>query len=166
MPSDEESRQSRLRKINIDRYVPAQVTLLANKLSTGASACYRKHFGVGIVEWRLLALLAIESPQTANRMCQTIGIDKAAVSRALKLMEASGHVQSSSDPDDARRVIIHLTDSGRALQEDILTVAMKREELLLADFTETELETLLSLLRRMHGRVEIVNDYEPETISR
>ena len=44
----------------LDSYTPAYLTFLANKLYGGASAIYRRRFGVGIVEWRIMSLLAIE----------------------------------------------------------------------------------------------------------
>jgi DNA-binding MarR family transcriptional regulator len=149
------------KSLNLDRYVPALITFLANKLSAGASSCYREHFGVGIVEWRLLALLAVENGIPANRMCQVIGLDKAAVSRALKTMEAEKLVTSQPDPEDARRVIITLTTSGQTLHDSIYDVAKARENLLLGDFSTEEIETLIDLLARMNARLDIVNRFDP-----
>ncbi|MCY0964033.1 MarR family winged helix-turn-helix transcriptional regulator [Parathalassolituus penaei] len=162
MSAEDENRQRLTQALDLNRYVPAQITLLSNKLSAGASACYRKHFGVGIVEWRLLSLLAIETPLSAHRMCQSIGLDKSAVSRALRSMENQGYIQSNPDPDDARRVTIHMMPTGQAIHDRILQVAIKREELLLADFSDSELETLLQLLQKMNNRVETVNSYYPK----
>lgn len=148
--------------LNLERYVPALVTFLANKLSSGASACYRKHFGVGVVEWRLVALLAVESNITANRICQAIGLDKGAVSRSLKQLEEAGYVAFSKDESDGRRMLITLTPSGKCLHDRIIKVALKREELLLGDFSDAELDTLVDLLLRMNERVGLVNAYDPK----
>lgn len=147
--------------LNLEQYLPAQINFLANKLSAGASACYRKHFGVGIVEWRLLALLAIENNMTANRMCSIIGIDKAAVSRAIRQMERNRLITTLSDPDDARRVIIQISADGRRLHDQMIRVALKREELLLAHFTAAETRLLLDMLQRLNQQIETVNCYEP-----
>ncbi|GGO76437.1 transcriptional regulator [Marinobacterium nitratireducens] len=148
--------------LDLERYVPALVTSLANKLSSGASACYRKHFGVGVVEWRLLAMLAVETNITANRICQVIGLDKAAVSRSLKQLEESGHVLFSKDLEDGRRVLVALTPEGKCLHDRILKVALQRERLLLGDFTDEECDALVNLLLRMNARVGLVNSYDPE----
>ena len=59
-------------QLNLSRYVPGLVTFLANKLATGASQCYRKHFGIGVVEWQMLSMLAVESGITANCRCGAI----------------------------------------------------------------------------------------------
>ena len=46
--------------LDLDRYVPALITFIANKLSRSATTLYQKRFGVNVTEWRILSLLAIE----------------------------------------------------------------------------------------------------------
>ncbi|MEH6367507.1 MAG: MarR family winged helix-turn-helix transcriptional regulator, partial [Pseudomonas marincola] len=95
--------------LNLERYVPALLTFLTNNMSSGASACYRKHFGIGIVEWRVLAMLAVEDHISANRIVQVIGLDKGAVSRSLQMLEREGFVSTEVDSKDARRHTVTLT---------------------------------------------------------
>lgn len=148
-------------QLDLDRYVPALVTFLANKLSSGASACYRKNFDVGVVEWRLLALLKVEQNITANRMCQVIGLDKAAVSRALKLLNQRGSVNFIKDEKDGRSSLICLTKEGELLHDKILQVALEREALLLGGFQAEELEVLLRLLHKLNANIGQVNSFDP-----
>lgn len=148
-------------QLDLDRYVPALVTFLANKLSSGASACYRKNFDVGVVEWRLLALLKVEQNITANRMCQVIGLDKAAVSRALKLLSERGSVSFIKDEKDGRSSLICLTKEGEILHDKILQVALERESLLLEGFQAEELDILISLLHKLNSKVGQVNAFDP-----
>ena len=133
-------------QLNLSRYVPGLVTFLANKLATGASQCYRKHFGIGVVEWRMLSMLAVESDITANRICQAIGLDKSAVSRSLQTLEAAGRITSQLDPKDARRYTVRLTASGKELHDRVLKVALEREARLLSGLTPAEVDTLIDLL--------------------
>ncbi len=149
-------------KLDLDCYVPALVTFLANKLSSGASACYRKHFNVGVVEWRLLALLKVEANITANRICQVIGIDKGAVSRALQLLKKRGCVSFVKDANDGRSTLITLTQSGENLHDKILKIALEREALLLGDLSAKELKSLINLLQKLNSRVSLVNAFDPE----
>jgi DNA-binding MarR family transcriptional regulator len=148
-------------KLDLNRYVPAMLTFLANKLATGASISYRKHFGIGVVEWRLLALLAVEDHITANRICQVIGLDKSAVSRSLQLLEAAGRISGEVDTKDARRYTVSLTAKGKALHDRVLKVALERERRLLSDLSPSEVDTLVILLGRMQKKVSYVNDYDP-----
>ena len=148
--------------LNLERYVPALLTFLTNKLSSSASACYRKHFGIGIVEWRLLAMLAVEQNISANRMVQVIGLDKSAVSRALQLLERSGHIIIEVDAEDARRYTVSLTASGQELHDRVLVTALERERRLLATLSIEEVDVLIGLLHKMSDQLEVVNAVKPQ----
>jgi len=148
--------------LNLDRYVPGLLTFLTNKMSSGASACYRKHFGIGIVEWRVLSMLAVETDINANRMVQVIGLDKSAVSRALQVLEREGYTTSKVDSEDARRHTVSLTKKGQALHDRVLVTALERENLLLSGLEGEEVELLISFLHRMSSNVEAVNAVEPK----
>jgi DNA-binding MarR family transcriptional regulator len=152
-------------KLDLNRYVPAMLTFLANKLSTGASISYRKHFGIGVVEWRVIALLAVEENITANRICQVIGLDKSAVSRSLQLLEAAGRISGETDTNDARRYAVSLTPEGKALHDRVLRVALERERRLLSGFSPAEVDMLVNLLARMQTTVGYVNEYDPPASS-
>src|SRR5260221_6428197 len=72
--------------LDLERYVPAFVTFIANKLSRSATAFYQKRFGVNVTEWRIMSFLAIEPGITASRICHVIGFDKGPLSRTLTIM--------------------------------------------------------------------------------
>lgn len=152
-------------KLDLNRYVPGLLTFLANKLATGASQCYRKNYGIGVVEWRMLSMLAVENDITAQRITQVIGLDKSAVSRSLQALETAGYVSSKVDSNDARRYTVSLTKAG-ALHKQVLQTALERERRLLSDFTEDEVDTLVDLLTRMHAQVESVNEFDPAEASK
>ncbi|MBB3273902.1 DNA-binding MarR family transcriptional regulator [Pseudomonas sp. OG7] len=144
-------------RLDLNRYVPGLLGFIYNKMSAGASACYRKEFGVGIIEWRMLSMLAVEEDITANRIAQVIGLDKAAVSRAVQALIKSEHIATKVNPNDGRSVTLSLTAKGFELHDQIITVALEREKRLLGGLSKKEVETLLDLLRRMHGNVAHAN---------
>src|SRR5207237_8073076 len=59
--------------LDLNRYVPAFITFIGNKLSNSATAFYQKNFGVNVTEWRIISQLAIEPGIPASRICQVIG---------------------------------------------------------------------------------------------
>jgi DNA-binding MarR family transcriptional regulator len=148
--------------LNLSRYVPGLLTFLSNKLSSGASTCYRKRFGVGVVEWRMLSMLAVENAISPNRISQVIGLDKSAVSRALQHLANAGYVTIETDVQDGRRNTVSLSVEGEALHDQIFAVAIEREKRLLASLSPPEIDTLVNLLGRLHAQVGYVNEYEPE----
>ena len=91
--------------LDLDRYVPALITFIANKLSRSATVLYQKRFGVNVTEWRILSLLAIEPEISAARICYVIGFDKGPVSRTLAVMEQNGLVTIRADERTAERTL-------------------------------------------------------------
>lgn len=144
--------------IDLERYVPAFLTWIANKLSRGASQHYLRHFGVGIETWRCLVLLAIEPVISANKVCRIIGMDKASVSRCFASMEEQGLIKVRPDPADGRARVASLTEKGRALHDQIMGVALERERAFLSVLSAQERELLINLLRRLHENLPAVEE--------
>jgi DNA-binding MarR family transcriptional regulator len=146
--------------LDLERYVPALITFIANKLSRSASALYQKRFHVNVTEWRILVLLAIEPGIPAARICHVIGFDKGPVSRTLSIMRERGLVTIKTDPKDGRTHSISLTPKGRATHDQIIGIALERERRLLACLQHEEREVLIKLLGRVHGNLAAVTDRE------
>lgn len=142
--------------LDLDRYVPALITFIANKLSRTATVLYQKRFGVNITEWRILSLLAIEPEISAARICHVIGFDKGPVSRTLALLQTRGLVRIRPDRQDARTHSISLTPKGRTTHDQVIVVALERERRLLSCLRKDEREVLINLLRRVHSNLGAV----------
>jgi DNA-binding MarR family transcriptional regulator len=142
--------------LDLDRYVPAFVTFIANKLSNSATTRYQREFGVNVTEWRIMALLAIEPGIPASRICQVIGFNKGPVSRTLSEMERRGLLAIKTDATDARTHSISLTAKGRATHDRVIVVALDRERRLLSCLSREEQESLIELLRRVHDNLGAV----------
>lgn len=142
--------------LDLDRYVPALITFIANKLSNSATVFYQRHFGVNVTEWRIMSQLAIEPGISASRICQVIGFDKGPVSRTLATLQGRGLVTIRRDPADGRSRSISLTAKGRATHDKVLVVALERERRLLSCLRKDEREVLIELLRRLHNNLGAV----------
>jgi DNA-binding MarR family transcriptional regulator len=145
--------------LDLEHYVPALITFIANKLSRSATVLYQKRFGVNVTEWRILALLAIEPGIPASRICHVIGFDKGPVSRTLSMMQQRGLVAIKTDPRDGRTHSISLTPKGRATHDDIIGIALERERRLLACLQKQERDVLIDLLGRVHRNLAAVTDH-------
>ena len=139
--------------VDLERYVPAYFTWIANKLSGGASQAYLAAFDVGIETWRLLVLLAIEGPWSAQRICKVIGMDKASVSRVLKSMQKRGLVTIAPNEQDGRLRMATITAAGLQLHGQILGLALARETAFLSVLTPHEQAQLTEFLKRLHDNL-------------
>lgn len=142
--------------IDLERYAPAYLTFVANKLGRGASRNYLRVFDVGVETWRCLVLLAIHTSITAQELSQVLGMDKASVSRCFKGLQAKRLITMGLDEADGRVRIATLTPAGRALHDEIRDMALERERALLAVLSESERDTLLRLLKRLHENLPAV----------
>jgi DNA-binding MarR family transcriptional regulator len=142
--------------LDLDRYVPAFVTFIANKLSRSATTFYQKRFGVNVTEWRIMSLLAIEPGIPASRICHVIGFDKGPVSRTLTMMQNRDLIAIRTAPDDGRSHSISLTAKGRATHDKVIVAALDRERRLLSCLDKDEQEVLIDLLRRIHENLGAV----------
>lgn len=142
--------------VDLDHYVPAYLTWIANKLSRGASQHYLALFDVGIETWRCLVLLAVQGAVSAQQVSKVIGLDKGAVSRCFKQMQARGLITLGLDDKDGRLRMATLTAEGRALHDQILQLALLREQVFLSVLDADEQATLLGLLRRLHENLPAV----------
>lgn len=143
--------------LDLERYVPALLVFLANKLTSGASSLLRRHFGVGTTEWRIMALLAVEPWITANRVCKVIGFDKAAVSRSLAMLQDKALVSSRPHASDSRSQQLALSRAGWRLHDRIIRLSLAREERLLSGLSAAEREQLIALLNRLHENIPEMN---------
>lgn len=139
--------------VNIDGYMPYFLASINNTLSRGASQYYLREFGIGIVEWRIVSMLAIEERIPASRIVEVVQLDKAATSRGLRDLHAKGHVEFEVNETDARRRIWWLNEVGYALHDRVLEVALERERSLLRGIDSADLEIALRVMRRMNRNV-------------
>lgn len=139
--------------LDLDKYLPGLLTLIASNLSGGASSAYLSLYAVGIETWRVMVMLAIEGQVTAQRMVQLLDADKGAISRTFKTMQEQGLLRLEADAHDGRIRHAVFTDKGRELHHRILRLALIREAAAVAVLSDAELETLRNLLRRVYANL-------------
>lgn len=139
--------------IDLERYAPAYINWISNKLSRGASQHYLELFGVGIEVWRLLVELAIKGRTSAQEASRALGMNKASISRAIKSMVEKELIHLSLDPRDGRMRHASLTRKGRALHDRIERLALFREREFLSVLDEAEQALLIDMLHRLHDHL-------------
>lgn len=148
--------------LDLDKYLPGLLTLIASNLSGGASNAYLSLYAVGIETWRVMVMLAIEGRVTAQRMVQLLDADKGAISRTFKTMQEQGLLRLEEDENDGRVRHAVFTDKGRELHQRILRLAVIREAAATSVLSDTELETLRDLLRRVYTNLPQVEQATAE----
>jgi DNA-binding MarR family transcriptional regulator len=162
MSSAEPKRRKRLPPqpkvvLDYERHVSALIQIIANKLSSGASRLWRKQFGFGTIEYRVIALLAIKPGISPQVISQAIGFDKAAISRSIKNLQERGLVAITPDAKRTRSLHVTLTDAGYTTHDKIIPLGIERERRFVSCLSKAEVELLLEILARLHKMVPHAN---------
>lgn len=140
--------------IDIANYAPLLLNAVSNAWGRKTSTIYRRDFGLGIVEWRVLSMLNIEPEITASRICDVICLDKAAVSRSLKLLSEKGLLVSEQPSNDPRKRLWRLSDEGLKTHAALLAVALSCARELVSDVPQEDLNTFLNVMRKMLENID------------
>jgi DNA-binding MarR family transcriptional regulator len=141
--------------------VPFLMIAVSNKLVASASQAYMRHYGLGIMEWRVMALLAADPGITGKDISLLSGVTAGSVSRAINVLKRLRYLDASSDAADNRRSFLKLNSAGIALHNRVIVSALERETLLLTGFSRTERRTLLNHLKRLLANIARVNAHQP-----
>jgi DNA-binding MarR family transcriptional regulator len=85
----------------------------------------------------------LEGPMNARELAEREGVAPQSIARTVRSLEAEGMVARSPDPDDARAVLIEITERGRRTLDNDRGIRNRWLEQVLADrCTDTERELL------------------------
>ncbi len=118
-----------------------------------ATAKRLKPHGVTLPQYYLLREIWREDGPTQRALSQRVGIAEPTIALTLDLLERNGFVTRSRNTEDRRKSNVLLTDQGRELREVAYTIAADVLDKALVRLSDTEVESLRSLLQRMKSSV-------------
>jgi DNA-binding MarR family transcriptional regulator len=137
-------------------FLPYQLSTASNAVSSLIAERYRKRFALKIAEWRIMAVLgdtaAPGGAMTQRALTAATVMDKVAVNRAVKVLEARDLVARVPHPGDGRSHLLQLTREGRAIHAEVMPLALATEADLLEGFGEDDQRRLRRLLAQLRAR--------------
>ncbi len=100
-------------------------------------------------QWAALAKLNERGPLSQNLLGRHTAMDAATIKGVVDRLTARGFTVGKSDPTDARRLRIALTDEGRAVVRRAAAVALTISEETLSPLTVSERKSLMRLLDKI-----------------
>lgn len=143
-------------------FLPYQLSIASNAVSTRIAEQYRKRFALKTTEWRIMAVLGDGGALTQRDLSQLTLMDKVPVNRACKRLEDRGLVQRSPNAKDGRSHMLELTAEGRAVHAGIMPLARKIEEELFDVLSTEEREALRDMLARVRDNA---GDFDAESLA-
>lgn len=117
----------------IDTEVPGRTVQkeLSFALYSAANRMARMHkpflepLGLTFPQYLVMLEMFGGAPRTVGALGARLGMDAGTITPLLKRMEAALLVTRRRDPDDERRVLVELTDRGRALEVETARVSQQ-----------------------------------------
>lgn len=136
--------------MELNDFLPYQLSVLSLKISNGIAAHYQDQFGINISEWRVLVILYQNPDVTAKKITQLSQMDKVRISRTLKSLVQKDYLTQSQHPLDARAKNYELNKRGRYLMRAVIPDALRYEEELLSRLSQEEREQLHHLIGKFN----------------
>jgi DNA-binding MarR family transcriptional regulator len=148
--------EGREAELELQAFIPYQLSILANTVSRALAAHYTEEFDLTISQWRVMAVLGREGGLSANEGVGRTAMDKVSVSRAVSGLVRDARLLQIEDPDDARRRQLRLTSAGRAVYRRIVPRALEFERELVSALGIRDRGRLAGLLPGLQRAAEQV----------
>ncbi|MDQ3228565.1 MAG: MarR family winged helix-turn-helix transcriptional regulator [Pseudomonadota bacterium] len=135
--------------LELERFLPYRLSVLSNRISQTIASAYAERFGIGVTEWRVIAVLGRYPALSANEVAERTAMDKVAVSRAVSRLLERGLLQRDTHDDDRRRSVLELSDAGYGVYDEVVPLALGYEQHLLSPLDVNERATLDVLLSKL-----------------
>jgi DNA-binding MarR family transcriptional regulator len=97
----------------------------------------------------VLTLLSRHGDMRMSRLAELLAVDISVTSRHVAHVAARGWIERSADPADKRSRILHLTDTGQELIEELSRRSTEMLAERLSDWSEEEVCLLTQLMTRL-----------------
>ena len=141
-------------------FLPYQLSVASNAVSTRIAEQYRKRFALKTTEWRIMAVLGDSGAHTQRELCRLTLMDKVPVNRACKALEDRGLAVRSPNQRDGRSHLLELTPEGSRVHARIMPLAEAIEAELfgvLDDGERAHLAEMLTRVRKGAGEFDPAN---------
>ncbi len=130
----------------IDQTLTFRILVAANRLSQPFHERFGRALDLGLPDWRCLMALAAAPDSSGEAVARRMAMDKMAVSRSLRKLDAAGRVTAQADPNHARRRRWRLTEAGWAVVDAVMPEAMARDEAAFGDLSHDDRAAMLRVL--------------------
>jgi DNA-binding MarR family transcriptional regulator len=131
-------------------HLQEQVGFILRKASQRHIAIFARHIGdLTPPQFAALAKLAEIGEASQNQLGALVAMDAATIKGVIDRLKARGLVALSEHKEDKRRLVVSLSDEGRALIERLLPLAERITAETLAPLNARETATFLKLLAKL-----------------
>jgi DNA-binding MarR family transcriptional regulator len=140
----------------IERWLPHQCSVVANRVSATLERMYGGRYGLGVVGWRIMAILGAKAPLSSKELSAELAMGAVAISRAVDELASAGLVARRAAASDRRRHALRLSAKGRRIYNEIVPVARGVERALLDALPPADRKALARIMGRLAASSAVV----------
>ncbi|MGV8919743.1 MAG: MarR family winged helix-turn-helix transcriptional regulator [Pseudomonas sp.] len=129
-----------------------QVGHLLRKAYQRHMAIFQQNVGdsqLTAVQFVTLCAVRDQGPSSLTELVKVTAVDQATIRGIVERLKARDLITLEPDPEDRRKVIVGLSESGRQLVQDTVPHAAQISELTMSNLNPAERVAVLFLLRKM-----------------
>ena len=128
-----------------------QIGFILRQVWQRHAAIFAREIGINLTptQWAALSKLMETGPCSQNQLGRLTAMDVATIKGVIDRLTARGLTETSSDPEDGRRLLVSLTRAGQQLAEKAAPNALAITRETLAPLDAKEREMLMELLGRL-----------------
>src|SRR5579871_5362135 len=128
-----------------------QIGFILRQVSQRHAAIFTRDIGIALTptQWAALAKLNETGPCSQNQLGRLTAMDVATIKGVIDRLTARGLTETSSDPQDGRRLLVSLTRAGQQLAEKVAANALAISKETLAPLEPRERELFVALLEKL-----------------
>jgi DNA-binding MarR family transcriptional regulator len=147
-----------MKSLHLTEFFPYQLTQLQAKVSDNIAEIYTGRFELSRQQWRVLASLGNGELLSAKQIGEQTNLEKMPASRAIAKMQSQGLLVKNTDKTDKRSSLLKLTAHGLAIYQQLIPMALQREEELLSVLSVEEKTKLCEIIEKITLKsIEISN---------
>ncbi len=138
----------------LEGFFPYRVRVFYSDVTSALSAIYQRDYGMMPAEWRTMAILgATSGGLQATEIVARSSMDKVVVSRAVKRMEERGFLTRETNEADGRSYLLRLSETGRAVYDDLGPKLKAVEAKMLRGLTDDEITGFLEVAQKIRDNL-------------
>lgn len=126
----------------IEDWLPYEFSFVANRVKLTLANVYVRRYGFTVPGWRVVSALGTHPNLAAKELSEMLSMDQVSITRAVAKLAKLGMIVRRVNRSDRRSITLRLSAKGVAAYRDIMPLARRIEEILVATLTPTQKNAL------------------------
>ncbi|MBK1780974.1 MarR family transcriptional regulator [Advenella sp. WQ 585] len=139
---------------NLENSLTYKLHSLAKLIDRHADYADIEHACISFAEGRVLAVIGFNKMLSVVQVAKKANLDKSQGSRAVVSLVGKGLIEKRQQKQDARAFDLSLTEKGRLVYEEVVSLITHRNEIAMKTLSAEEQQNLINLMNKIQHNLE------------